>query len=275
MKNWLLTLLFVCSCIAPISANALNIMTLSKKNTVTFRGVVTSQSVANVEVEMLEMSQKLKSTDVIYLVLDTPGGSVESGMQFIDFVQSLPQKVKTITVFAASMGFHIAENLDERLILPSATLMSHRAAIDGLGGEIPGKLLTELGYVLRTITRVEMTAAQRMKLSLPVYQNLIKDELWMRGSDAVRMRAADRVVSAKCDESFSGTQEIELMSFMGMTLMGKMSNCPLISGVLSYRVDGGEGSSSDYVNFKKLSQIYVSDKVSFVKQSQKSLFGPL
>lgn len=148
---------------------------LEKKNMLVFRGPVTAKSVAEAQAKLLKMSYKLKRSDVIYLVLDTPGGSVFSGMEFIDHLRAVPQKIQTVTLFAASMGFQIVQNMDKRYITRSGTLMSHRAR-GGIQGQFDGELETRYRMVKRAINYLDAIASKRMDLSLKDYRKLIKDE---------------------------------------------------------------------------------------------------
>ncbi len=242
------------------------LLTLNKRNTVVFRGVVNAKSVALMQVEIMAMSARLKAGEIIYMVLDTPGGSVTAGNELIDFIHGLaPRRVKTVSLFAASMGFHIAQNLDERLVLPSSTLMSHRASLSGISGELPGELMTRLHFILNDLDRMDGIVAERMGITRKKYQRMIRDELWLNGDDAVKQKAADRVILARCDSSFSGTSEIELGEFMGITFMGKMSNCPLITGLLDVRMVGTE--SKDVTDeAQRMCDSYTTNKTDFVKR---------
>lgn len=237
MKHFMLMLLCVVHLCTHADVSKPPILTLTKKNTLVLRGVVNSESVTALELQLLEMSDKLKKTDTIYLVLDTPGGSVYSGLELIDTIHGIPQKVKTVTVFAASMGFQIAQNLDERLILPSGTLMSHRASISGMSGELNGELNTRLNHIMKVIARMDKIAAKRMSLSNKKYQDMIHDELWMDGEQSVELKAADRVVLARCDSTFAGTSRVELGRIFDYVITGEMSNCPLVTGAMNIRVE--------------------------------------
>lgn len=242
------------------------ILILNKSNSVVLRGEVSAESVAKLQIELLEMSQRLSPFAVIYLVLDTPGGSVSAGAELIDFIKALPQKVKTVTVFAASMGFQIAQNLDERMILPSGTLMSHRAS-GRFEGEFPGEMTVRLQFWLKEITRLDQIAAMRMQISIASYQALIRDEYWVKGANAVADKAADRVILARCDSSFKGTERIIIGSFFGIPISGVVSKCPLITGIMDVRAEGGEDKSKERA--LELATKYVKNKADVVKHFAK------
>jgi ATP-dependent Clp protease protease subunit len=201
---------------------------LTEKNSVLFRGVVDEESVAKVQVELIEKSKAGKD---LYLVLDTPGGSVIDGNMLIETIRGLPVKVSTVTIFAASMGFHIAQSLETRYITSNGTLMSHRAFM-GMKGEVPGEFLTRLNYYIRTLTRMDFTAAKRMGISLKQYQELIRDEYWVEGAEAVVDKAADKVVAVRCGAGLDGTTKLEIPTFFGVITL-TMSKCPLVTGPLS------------------------------------------
>ncbi len=206
-------------------------ITLTEKNSVVFRGVVSELSVSKVQAELIE---KAKAGKPLYLVLDTPGGSVDAGNMLITTVKGLGVKVHTVTIFAASMGFHIVQSLDDRLIIPNGVLMSHRANA-GMRGEIPGEFLKRLVFLLRGLNAMDATAAKRMGLKTEVYQDWIRDEYWVEGSDAIHDKAADRVVHVKCGEGLQGTETLTMNTIFGAVNF-TMSKCPLITGPLGIDV---------------------------------------
>jgi ATP-dependent protease ClpP protease subunit len=79
----------------------------------------------------------LNNKKTLYLFLNTPGGSIQSGLEMIEALKGLGREIDTISLFAASMGFQIVQNLDTRLILKNGTLMSHHAA-GGFEGSFGG-----------------------------------------------------------------------------------------------------------------------------------------
>lgn len=208
-----------------------SIVKLTSKNTVVFRGPVDEFSVSKAQQKILQLSRNMSPKDTIFMVLDTPGGSVTAGMRLVDTIRAVPQRVKTITQFAASMGFYFVQALDERLILPSGTLMAHRAKIGGVAGEIPGEVLVRINMVLDLIRTLEVTNSTRLGVTLEKYQEVIRDEYWVSGVDAVKQNAADRVVAIQCDESLDGTEDDVAQTPFGNIIV-KFSKCPAITSAL-------------------------------------------
>jgi len=232
------------------------VIVLGSKNTLVLRGVVDEKSVANLQKELMQMSAKLPKSETIYLVMDTPGGSVLDGDTLIDTMRAIPQKIKTISLFAASMGFQIVQNGDERLVTPSGVLMSHRGAMDGVGGQISsdgkGSLLTRLNFFIRIMLELDNTAASRMHMSLKDYQALIADEYWVHGQDAVKDKAADRVVLARCSDELASKADTSVMQIFIFTVKVTMSKCPLIQGPLDLQVIGAGDNKAEVENFVNL-----------------------
>jgi ATP-dependent protease ClpP protease subunit len=91
-----------------MSAQALaGSLTLTADNTLVLDTQMDAQSVSVLMAKALVMDSKLKSNEPIYLVLYTPGGSIDDGLTFISFMKALNRPVHTITLFAASMGKEI------------------------------------------------------------------------------------------------------------------------------------------------------------------------
>jgi len=93
-----------------------------------------STAKAAVELNLLNLTRANKNSP-IYLFLNTPGGDIDAGINFINAVKHI-KNLKVIVLFAASMGAMITESLPgERLITDDGLLMFHRARL-GLSGQI-------------------------------------------------------------------------------------------------------------------------------------------
>lgn len=235
-------------------------LTLEDSNMVVLRGPVTAQSVAYVQREIYKMSRKLPKSTPIYLVLDTPGGSVFDGLDLIDFMKSIPQKVHTVTLFAASMGFQIAQNMEDRLIANQGTLMSHRAALNGLGGQLDGELESRYAMIKRKVDYMDAVASKRMKMDVESYKSMIINEYWVHGFDSVNEKAADEVVNIRCGSSLTGTITSKVRTLFGM-IDATFSKCPLIKAPIAL----GFRNVKDQKKLEDLYEKSYLDKRGYVK----------
>jgi ATP-dependent protease ClpP protease subunit len=233
---------FLIAAAAP--AKATDIL-LTEANSVVFNQPVTGDYTSKKTLEVLLKSSK---TNPLYLVLDTPGGSVTAGLQFIDAIKSLNVKVHTITIFAASMGYQIVQELGTRYITESGTLMSHRGAVSGMSGQIPGELNARISFIQSLLDGMSSRAAKRVKMSKAAYDAAIVNELWSFGQAAVATKQADQVVRVKCSrELLTKTIEDEVFTPFGSVKVS-FSKCPLITSPIDVK-------ASKTVNFEDLQKI--------------------
>lgn len=214
-----------------------DVITLTKRNTLVLRNIVDEDSVSKLSQKASKLSHGLSSDEQLYLLMDTPGGSIDAGHELVNTLRGLPQKVNTITMFAASMGFITVQSLDDRLILPTGVLMSHRAR-GGTSGQIPGELNTRVKFFTDMLDKEDAAIAKRVGMSKASYQKLIVNEYWVFGSDAVEAHMADKTTLVRCDKELSdGTEEEVIQTFFGPIFV-TYSSCPLISAPLEVRFGG-------------------------------------
>lgn len=218
----------------PIKADERKTLILSEDNTVVMNEAFRGQSVAKLQNKLISLSQTLDEDDEIILVMDSPGGSVIAGMMLIDTVNAIPQKVHTLTIFAASMGYQTVQALGNRYILPSGILMSHRAHIGGLSGQIPGELNTRLAFYEELTGQLDIISSKRVGLSLADYKHLVRDEYWSGSAKSVKENHADEIVNAKCDKSLMGIETKRYDTMFGSFYVD-FSKCPLINMPLDIR----------------------------------------
>lgn len=206
---------------------------LTKKNTAILRGQVNDKSVAKLEESLKMLSRGLKADEVIYLVIDSGGGEVEAGLNLIDFVHGLPVKVKTISIFSASMAFHIVQFLDERLALRHGKLMQHPGSL-GISGPVQN-VRSWFKSNEDASDRIDREVAKRLKISFEKYRDLIHDDLWLDGKQALDLNAIDRIVNVRCDATLDGTYQQSSFSFETGPVEYSWSNCPLIREPISQK----------------------------------------
>jgi ATP-dependent Clp protease protease subunit len=202
---------------------------LTNKNTVTLRGPVTRESVGEVMHELNALSKEGEVSDPIYLILNTPGGSVLAGLDLIEFMNKLRRPVFSVAKYAASMGFHILQNSPRRYVTKYATIMSHRAS-GGFQGDIPQQVSSRLKHVIDLVDKMDEQVISRTdgKYTKNSYAELIRDEYYAVGTNAIEDKFADEVVSLKCDSSLDGLVEKTVQSFI-FSFKVKLSRCPLLT----------------------------------------------
>ena len=235
-----LTALMMMLAIPAQASSGLPVLKLTKDNTAVLFGVVDSTSVSDVMQQIQKLDSSLKSGYAINLVLYTPGGSIQDGLELIEYLKSVNRPINTVTIFAASMGFQIAQNLKNRYILQNGVLMSHKAAggFEGEFGDGNSQIDSRYGLWMSRILEMDKQTVTKTngKQNLKSYRAAYQNELWLTGEQSVKGGYADRVISASCDKSLNGlrTQRIE---FMGMGININYSECPLNTNPLSIEME--------------------------------------
>jgi ATP-dependent protease ClpP protease subunit len=226
---------------------------LTKDNVVVMNEQFSAESCAKVVKEARDLDFRTLSTDPIYLIINSPGGSIQAGLELIENLSSLRRKVSTINLFSASMGFQTAQGLNERLITKTGTLMSHKAS-GTFSGEFPGQFDSRYQYILKKILRLDEHTVSRTKgkHTLESYRTLTENEYWCDGADCVEQGFADRVVAPSCDKSLSGTNTKLLASLviLGTPIEVKavFDACPINTSPLSVDISANGKSIFDVTN---------------------------
>jgi ATP-dependent protease ClpP protease subunit len=90
MPKLILLLMLFCN---TVMAKPVDII-LTERNSVSFNKAFTSDYVAKKQLEIFSKNVLLAKSDPIYLIMDTPGGSVTAGLSFIDSLKSLKRPSK-------------------------------------------------------------------------------------------------------------------------------------------------------------------------------------
>jgi ATP-dependent Clp protease, protease subunit len=223
---------------------------ISADNVIVLNGEVNGDTVAQVISKAKELDAALSSSlsskvvsdnKPLYLFLNTPGGSIQAGLEMLEALKGIGRPVHTITLFSASMGFQIAQALDERFILKNGVLMSHRASgqFQGeFGGQSPSQIESRYGLWMKRLTEMDQQTVKRSngKQTLESYQKAYASELWVTGTQAVEGGYADKVVTVKCDPSLSGVTTHELV-FFGIPISYDLDKCPLNTTPMNIKIN--------------------------------------
>lgn len=222
---------FLCAlliAIAVVPAQA-NTVTLTPENTVNLVGPVTSESVnkALMDIIMLDLARK-SCKDPLYLVINSPGGSVYYGNRFILFARTVCN-LNTVTLFGASMASAIAMQLPgKRYATDISEFMFHRAYVE-IGGQVEdGELESRLKHVKRIIRHLEWKNSRRIGITLKEYKKRVKDEWWVYGYDAVKLNVADELVNVVCSKELQTLKEKRTYQSLFGAVTVEASKCPLL-----------------------------------------------
>lgn len=127
--------------------------------------------------------------DKIYVILDSPGGSVAASNLFIQALESLKLKGVTSVCLAsqltASAAFNIWTHCSERYALPRTELLFHPVRIMGISRPLTGRELSKYGrelsefddklitYLCDTMIRPGADACQKI-----VVENYFAETMW-------------------------------------------------------------------------------------------------
>lgn len=224
---------FLIATLVAFSVSAKQI-TLNSKNTVTIRDEINQETVTDAELDLVKLVAERGAADyTLYLVLDSPGGDIQAGLDFIEFTKTI-KNLETVTLFAASMASAIVEGLPgARNITENGVLMFHRAK-GGLQGQFEdGELESRLNFYKLLVRNMEKKNADRMKMSLSAYKTAVKDELWILGSDAVSKNASDSVVNVTCSTDLVNQKITKNVQMLFFQIKVTFSKCPLIKSGLA------------------------------------------
>jgi hypothetical protein len=108
--------------------------------------------------------------------------------------------------------------------------MSHRAS-GGFEGDIPQQINSRLKHVIDLIDKMDEQVISRTqgKYTKESYMELIIDEYYGVGSNAITDKFADEVVSLKCNEKLLNESVEKTMQVFIFTFKAKFSKCPLLT----------------------------------------------
>lgn len=222
------------------------IIVLSKNNLIVLSGEIDGENVSKAILQArnvdasgshLKFYEKQKP---MYLFLNTPGGSIQSGLELIEALHGLNRPINTVTLFAASMGFQLVQNLGDRFVLQNGVMMSHSAygqIAGNFGGHGPSQMDSRYGLWLTRMLELDKQTVNRTngKQTLESYQKAYDHELWRAGSQSVEEGYSDKVVLVKCDESLAGVTKNSTW-FFGLEIAYDMDNCPLNTSPMNVRI---------------------------------------
>ncbi|MCL2082652.1 MAG: ATP-dependent Clp endopeptidase proteolytic subunit ClpP [Oscillospiraceae bacterium] len=134
----------------------------------------------------------------ISFYINSPGGSVTSGLAIYDTMNFIKADVSTICVgLAASMGaFLLAAGAEgKRLALPNSEIMIHQPSGGVRGQASDIKIHAE--HILKTKERLNKILAERCGKSLDVIAQDVERDYFMSSQEALEYGIVDKVVEKR------------------------------------------------------------------------------
>ena len=202
---------------------------MTEENTLLFKGAIKDSSVAKFGTRLLKMSSAARSDATFYIVLDSPGGSIYAGLSLISLIESIPQKVHCVAIFAASMAHAVLQACPGKRYLSTnnGVVMIHRAKGMFMGQFNDGEVESQLRLWRNIVSTMEVRNAKRMNYSMKEYRKRSKDEWWCSNKNCLKERFVDEIVRMKCSK-YLIREKIRLNKHY------YYSACPLIPGYLRY-----------------------------------------
>ena len=160
-----------------------------------------------------ELASLDRVADTVHLHINSPGGSVQSGLSIISAMISMKAFVVVhVDGIAASMSAVIAVCGDHIQMMDFAKLMIHDPYFEKGGSEdLSGKDRKALDSVTSTLR----TILSRRGCAEKHIAKLMTDETWFTADEALKENLIDEVVSSKRKKEFTNLSTDEILSRIG------------------------------------------------------------
>lgn len=174
-------------------------LNLEGENVVTLLDEVNSFTVNEVIKAINDFNKK--NSKPIYLVMDSPGGSVFDGARLITTIEASKNPVNAINVgLCASMCFMILEHSQVRLAVNRTILMAHPASLQMMvNGEVD-KIHSRISFLKRFVDKMDIYIAKRSGMTYEVFKAKSMAESWKDSEDALADNILDEIVSLNTSE---------------------------------------------------------------------------
>ena len=165
------------------------------KDRIIFIGSEIDDPVANLVIAQLLFLQAEDAHRDVSIYINSPGGSITSGLAIYDNMQFLSCDVATYCVgIAASMGAFLlaAGTKGKRFALPNSEIMIHQPSGGAEG--TPSDIERRFGVILKTKTRLNQLLASHTGQTEQQIQKDSDRDFWMSAQEAQQYGIVDKVV---------------------------------------------------------------------------------
>ncbi|MFH1412932.1 MAG: ATP-dependent Clp protease proteolytic subunit [bacterium] len=165
------------------------------KDRIIFLGEPISDHVANIIIaQFLFLDAEIKNKDIKFYI-NTPGGSVTSGMAIYDTMQYVKSDVSTICIgMAASLGALLLASgaSGKRFALPNSEIMIHQvmSGVEGQASDI--KIRAE--HILKTKDKMNKILAKHTKQKVSIIERDTDRDRFMSAEEARQYGIIDKII---------------------------------------------------------------------------------
>jgi ATP-dependent Clp protease protease subunit len=168
------------------------------KDRIVFLGTPVDDDVANVIIAQLLFLESEDPDKDINLYINSPGGSVSSGLAIYDTMQYVKPQVSTICLgLAASMGAFLLSGgaKGKRFALPNARVMIHQPS-GGAGGQATD-IEIQAKEIVKTKKRLNEIMAANTGQTFEKVERDAERDYWMSAAESKVYGLIDEVVTSK------------------------------------------------------------------------------
>ena len=155
---------------------------------------------ANALIRQLRYLQREDPGAWVTLYINSPGGSVDSGMALYDVMQAVSCPIRTVCVgLAASMAALLFVSGAERGMLPHSRLMIHDPLIVQTGGSAL-KLKAVSDDLMETRQIIARVIAEHCGKSMEEILAKTANDCYFRAEEAVKFGLADHIITSLADK---------------------------------------------------------------------------
>lgn len=190
---------------SPVTPLVNNNKTIKKIKTINLDPERTILILGEVGNNALNAAQTIKeledqSNDPIYLILDSPGGSVIDGNVLVSAIESSSAPVYTVCHrICASMAAVIHQYGKQRMMIDRSVLMFHQASASSQGTIDEMKSMTDFLY--NYIEKTERFIANRAGMPYEQYKLSNMQNIWIDSEDATQKKFNDQIISINIQSS--------------------------------------------------------------------------
>lgn len=165
---------------------------LNTKRVVYFNDVFQFDTVQRAIGQMKQL--EAESSDPIWLLIDSPGGSVMDGALLISQMEASKAPVFTVcTRLCASMAAMTHSYGAKRYALDRAVLMYHPASASA-GGQVKN-MMSQMATMNRYIEKMVSNVVKRSHITQEEYDRLVPHELWVDAEDSLQKGLIEGIVN--------------------------------------------------------------------------------